>query len=188
MRLINVKAFLDFDLEEISPDVQILADINGERLSETAYAILSHCWGEPKDEIQFTEMESLTKMDVATRDKIRDRRGYFKIRQSCLQAHCDRLSWLWVDTCCIDKRSSTELSEAINSMYAWYANSDRCYAFLHDLDSTTFPTEPDNTNFEFNGWPKWFSRGWTLQELIAPEEVHFYNRNWERALVRCTPV
>ncbi|KAI6143794.1 hypothetical protein BKA82DRAFT_65217, partial [Pisolithus tinctorius] len=108
------------------------------------------------------------------------RYGYQKIRNSCLQACHNGLHWLWVDTCCIDKRSSAELSEAINSMYAWYANSDRCYAYLHDTDANALPTDPDNDKFaESNGWPKWFSRGWTLQELIAPEDVHFFNRNWE---------
>ncbi|KAI6039163.1 hypothetical protein EDC04DRAFT_2687395 [Pisolithus marmoratus] len=96
------------------------------------------------------------------------------------KAYRDDLHWLWVDTCYIDKRSSAELSEAINSIYVWYANSDRCYTSLHGIDTKTLFTKPDNKNFtDFKGWPKWFSRGWTLQELMAPEDVRFFNRSWE---------
>ncbi|KAI6039168.1 heterokaryon incompatibility protein-domain-containing protein [Pisolithus marmoratus] len=180
MRLIDVEAFLDFDEGNVRSDARLLVELNGPKLVGTAYAILSHCWGEPEDEVQYMEMESLTKTGITTRSKVQRRSGYRKIRGSCLQARHDDLHWLWVDTCCIDKRSSAELSEAINSMYVWYANSDRCYAFLHDVDTETLPTKPDNKTFaEFNGWPKWFSRGWTLQELIAPENVHFFNRSWE---------
>ncbi|KAI6002305.1 hypothetical protein F5J12DRAFT_906395 [Pisolithus orientalis] len=68
----------------------------------------------------------------------------------------DGYTWLWIDTCCIDKRSSAELSEAINSMYRWYRNSQMCYVYLND----------------------WFSRGWTLQELVAPKEAEFFNKSW----------
>ncbi|KAI6042311.1 hypothetical protein EDC04DRAFT_991756 [Pisolithus marmoratus] len=64
-------------------------------------------------------------------------------------------------------------------MYAWYENSDRCYALLHDLDDQVLPTQRDQNFSEFNSWPKWFSRGWTLQELIAPAHVQFFNRHWE---------
>ncbi|KAI6042801.1 heterokaryon incompatibility protein-domain-containing protein [Pisolithus marmoratus] len=180
MRLINVEAFLDFHEGKARPDAQILKEFNDSELAGTAYAALSHCWGKLEDEVQYTEMESLTNVDVATRGKIQRRSGYRKIRKACQQARRDDLHWLWVDTCCIDKRSSAELSEAINSMYVWYANSDGCFAFLHDVDAKTLPTEPDNRNFsESNGWPRWFSRGWTLQELIAPQDVHFFNQNWE---------
>ena len=87
--------------------------------------------------------------------------------------------WLWVDTCCIDKRSSAELSEAINSMYRWYANAKVCYAYLHDVPGSSLPTARDKRYFDFNGWPEWFSRGWTLQELIAPTNVQFLNKNWQ---------
>ncbi|KAI6161760.1 heterokaryon incompatibility protein-domain-containing protein [Pisolithus thermaeus] len=178
MRLINVKVFLDLDAGKTRPDAKPLVEFNGLELTNTAYAILSHCWGDPKDEVQYTEIDSLAKIDVA--GEMRKRSGYHKIRESCLQAFHDHLSWLWVDTCCIDKRSSAELSEAINSMYVWYANSDRCYAFLHDVTTNTLPAERDSIELnKFNGWPKWFSRGWTLQELIAPQDVHFFNRNWK---------
>lgn len=85
MRLIDVKAFLQFDADTAGPDTQLLVEFNGPDLTEAAYAaILSHCWGRPKDEVQYTEMESLTKMDVAARREIQERYGYQKIRNSCL--------------------------------------------------------------------------------------------------------
>ncbi|KAI1736495.1 hypothetical protein F4680DRAFT_461013 [Xylaria scruposa] len=76
-----------------------------------------------------------------------------------------------IDTCCIDKRSSTELSEAINSMFKWYQNAAQCYAFLQDVTgSVNDPSFQDN---------RWFTRGWTLQELIAPKRLSFYNQSWK---------
>ncbi|KAI6128730.1 hypothetical protein EDD16DRAFT_1547849 [Pisolithus croceorrhizus] len=80
-------------------------------------------------------------------------------------------AWLWIDTCCIDKRSSAELSEAINSMYRWYRNSRVCYTYLHDVDQPVFPREQNNNKFGK-------SNGWTLQELIAPKDVQFFNKDW----------
>ncbi|KAI6013259.1 heterokaryon incompatibility protein-domain-containing protein, partial [Pisolithus marmoratus] len=124
-------------------------------------------------------MIGLAAMEAPKRDKIRERDGYQKIIRSCKQAEKDGYSWLWIDTCCIDKRSSAELSEAINSMYRWYRNAQRCYVYLGDVDESAFPTEQDFSKFnKSNGWPEWFSRGWTLQELIAPQEVEFFNKNW----------
>ncbi|KIK30293.1 hypothetical protein PISMIDRAFT_671479, partial [Pisolithus microcarpus 441] len=91
------------------------------------------------------------------------------IVKSCQQAENDGLEWLWVDTFCVDKRNSTELPEALNSMFRWYEDSKRCYAYLHDVD--VFPTTPDHETFSaFNGWPEW---GWTLQELIGPTDLQF---------------
>ncbi|KAI5981745.1 heterokaryon incompatibility protein-domain-containing protein, partial [Pisolithus albus] len=128
------------------------------------YAILSHRWWE---------------VEVAEEDEVRQRAGYQKIIKSCEQAKKDGYEWLWVDTCCIDKRSSAELSEAINSMYRWYQNARVCYAYLNDVCESTCPTERDVNEFaESNGWPEWFVRGWTLQELIAPQEVQFFNKDW----------
>ncbi|KIK15090.1 hypothetical protein PISMIDRAFT_115816, partial [Pisolithus microcarpus 441] len=141
----------------------------------TSYAILSHRWGA---EVSYEEMIGLTKMEEEDREEIKQRHGYQKIIKSCEQARKDGYKWLWVDTCCIDKRSSSELSEAINSMYRWYQNARVCYAYLHDVGESTFPTEQDDKFSKSNGWPEWFVRGWTLQELIAPEEVKFFNQDW----------
>ncbi|KAL4077380.1 heterokaryon incompatibility protein-domain-containing protein [Scleroderma citrinum] len=180
MRLINVKVILQIKSGDIEPEADVLVDLNEAELSKVKYAILSHCWGTIKEEVQFKEMYKLARMDQATRDQIMKRSGFHKILKSCEQASRDDLWWVWVDTCCIDKRSSSELSEAINSMYRWYENSEHCYAYLHDIDESALPTDRDEAAFgEFNGWPKWFSRGWTLQELIAPTLLHFFNRTWE---------
>ena len=145
----------------------------------TEYAILSHRWiGDT--EVNYDEMVDLAKMEKGDRDEIRERTGYKKILDTCRQAQKDGYEWVWVDTCCIDKRSSAELSEAINSMYRWYANAKACYAYLHDVDGSSFPTKKDDNKYpKSNGWPEWFSRGWTLQEMIAPRNVQFFNKNWQ---------
>ncbi|KIK16064.1 hypothetical protein PISMIDRAFT_114057, partial [Pisolithus microcarpus 441] len=142
--------------------------------TEKAYAILSHRWLDG-DEVNYLEITELAKME--NRDRIRERSGYRKIVKSCQQAENDGLKWLWVDTCCIDKRSSSELSETLNSMFRWYENSNKCYAYLHDVD--VFPTAPNETSAESGCWPEWFSRGWTLQELIAPMALQFFNKGWQ---------
>ena len=145
----------------------------------TEYAILSHRWIDPT-EVDYEEMVDLAKMDREEQDEIRGRPGYKKIVDTCEQAKRDGYEWLWIDTCCIDKRSSAELSEAINSMYRWYANAKICYAYLHDVDGSSFPTTKDEEKYpQLNGWPEWFSRGWTLQEMIAPQDLQFFNKDWQ---------
>ncbi|KAF2966116.1 hypothetical protein GQX73_g7469 [Xylaria multiplex] len=121
------------------------------------YAILSHTWVE--DECTLQDM-SMTDVEL--------REGYTKIKFCCQQAVLDGLSWAWVDTCCIDKTSTAELSEAINSMFRWYSNAKVCYAYLVDV------TEKDGLASS-----RWFSRGWTLQELIAPKVIRFYSMDWK---------
>ncbi|KAI5997501.1 heterokaryon incompatibility protein-domain-containing protein, partial [Pisolithus albus] len=141
------------------------------------YAILSHRW-EDDAEVTYEEMIGLMKMEGRKRDEVRDRSGYQKIIKTCKQAMKDGYEWLWIDTCCIDKRSSAELSEAINSMYRWYQDAQVCYAYLNDVEST-FPTEENDETYDKSyGWPEWFMRGWTLQELVAPSQIEFFNRNW----------
>jgi len=175
MRLINVKAFLE--REQVMSDggganrqIEVLNFTYDEA---TSYAILSHRWTE--QEVNYEEM-----VDLEKKDQIRQRLGYQKILASCVQAKKDKFEWLWVDTCCIDKRSSAELSEAINSMYRWYENAGVCYAYLHDVPDPLLLTAPDRKRYrDFSGWPEWFSRGWTLQELIAPSNVQFFNKNWK---------
>ena len=109
----------------------------------TNYAILSHWWIDPT-EVDYEEMVDLAKMDSQERNVIRGRLGY-KIVDTCKQAKQDGYEWVWVDTCCIDKRSSAELSEAINSMYRWYANSRICYAYLHNVPGGPFLRQQDAT-------------------------------------------
>ncbi|MCJ1379929.1 hypothetical protein MMC17_003032 [Xylographa soralifera] len=128
-----------------------------------AYGILSHRWEE--EEVTFQEMQS----DEARRNK----RGFQKIQMCCRIAKED---FIWVDTCCIDKTSSSELQEAINSMYQWYQNAHGCYAYLFDVGCDWRADQvPSSLAFQESGW---FQRGWTLQELLAPDEISFYGQHW----------
>ena len=180
MRLINIDAFLRREqLFHSGKRVERRAKVLEFRDDEaTKYAILSHRWIDPT-EVDYEEMVDLAKMDREEQDEIRDRLGYKKIVDTCNQAKKDGYEWVWIDTCCIDKRSSAELSEAINSMYRWYANAKVCYAYLHDVNGF-FPTKRDEEKYpESDGWPEWFSRGWTLQEMIAPQNLQFFNMDWQ---------
>ena len=179
MRLIDVNAFLEREgLIKWGKPVDRRAKVLEFGDDEvTEHAILSHRWIE--QEVDYSEVVELAKTAKEERNEIRQRDGCRKILQSCEQAKNDGYKWLWVDTCCIDKRSSAELSEAINSMYRWYENSRICYAYLHDLTGSSFPIAGDYERYyKSKGWPEWFSRGWTLQEMIAPRDVQFFNRYW----------
>ncbi|KAK0648712.1 heterokaryon incompatibility protein-domain-containing protein [Cercophora newfieldiana] len=125
------------------------------------YAILSHTWGD--EEVSFQEMQ-LEKHPIW-------KAGYPKIIETCREALEHHLHYAWIDTCCIDKSSSAELSEAINSMFQWYAKASICFAFLSDIPVGVDPFETMNS--------RWYTRGWTLQELIAPRIILFYNSDWE---------
>ncbi|KAH8906238.1 hypothetical protein BR93DRAFT_738934 [Coniochaeta sp. PMI_546] len=103
--------------------------------------------------------------------------GFYKILRASLRARLDGLDYLWVDTSCIDKTSSAELSEAINSMYAWYRNSTVCYAYLTDVPVGLTPSQLSSTASPFRT-SRWFKRGWTLQELLAPKKVIFFASDW----------
>ncbi|KAI6151667.1 heterokaryon incompatibility protein-domain-containing protein [Pisolithus tinctorius] len=178
MRLIDVEVFLERERQIKEGNVDrgtkpVLKELDD---ATTDYSILSHRW--VGNEVNYKEMTKLAKME--NRDEIRERSGYQKIVKSCERAKEDGLKWLWVDTCCIDKRNSTELSEAINSMFRWYQNSKKCYAYLHDVAAAGFPTSCDTGEYPgSSGWPEWFSRGWTLQELIAPTDLQFFNKVWQ---------
>ena len=181
MRLININAFLRREQQmSTRRQVDCRTKVFEFRDDETIkYAILSHRWIDPT-EVDFEELVDLARMDKAERNEVRGRLGYKKIFNTCQQAQKDGYEWVWVDTCCIDKRSSAELSEAINSMYRWYGNAKICYAYLHDVDGSSFPTKKDDGKHpKSNGWPEWFSRGWTLQEMIAPRNLRFFNKDWQ---------
>ena len=134
------------------------------------YAILSHTW--EAEEVTFADLMNGTG---------KDKTSYGKIEFCGEQARSDSLEYFWVDTCCIDKSSSAELSEAINSMFCWYQKSARCYVYLSDVSIRK--RKASDTSAECT-WEsafrasKWFTRGWTLQELLAPRLVEFFS--WER--------
>ena len=93
-------------------------------------------------------------------------------------------SHIWIDTCCIDKRSTAELSKAINSMYMWYGKATLCIAYLSDVRSEMTPgLNRGKASFEKSTW---FSRGWTLQELLAPGHVVFCNAAWHMVGFLCS--
>ena len=128
------------------------------------YAILSHRWED--EEVSYKDVEE---------KRHESKRGWAKIVSCCKLAASRKLKYAWVDTCCIDKTSSAELTEAINSMYKWYESATECYAFLSDV--RVFDLAEPKSQDTFRG-SAWFTRGWTLQELIAPARVLFYNRSW----------
>ncbi|THU95472.1 HET-domain-containing protein [Dendrothele bispora CBS 962.96] len=144
MRLLNTRTFQ-------------VTEVNG-RIP--TYAILSHTWGE--EEVTFKDIQDLW---VAKR-----KAGWSKVKNACAYARRYHFEWIWIDTCCIDKSSSAELSEAINSMYQYYQRSRLCIAYLCDV------SRGSKTQFERS---RWFTRGWTLQELIAPRYVVFLDQEWK---------
>lgn len=103
----------------------------------------------------------------------RAKQGFLKIQAFANLARTDGWKWIWVDTCCIDKTSSADLSESINSMYKWYRSAGGCYVYLSDLPG------PQPSSLESLPKCRWLTRGWTLQELIAPPNVRFYSQSWE---------
>ncbi|KAH8757092.1 heterokaryon incompatibility protein-domain-containing protein, partial [Hyaloscypha finlandica] len=129
-----------------------------------AYAILSHTWGKKEEEVILQDIEVGADMT-----KVVSKAGWKKIEFCAKQAAADGLQYFWVDTYCIDKKNAVELSAAINSMFRWYQNAARCYVYLSD-----------------RAWEeafrksRWFIRGWTLQELIAPRLVDFFSLEGER--------
>ena len=146
------------------------------RTAVPLYAILSHTWGD----------EEVTMQDLISETEAESKAGYTKIRFACDQALRDELYYVWIDCCCIDKTSSTELSEAINSMFRWYSRAAICYAYLSDVTSAAEPHASSSWTAD-NEKPcalpdvsqsRWFIRGWTLQELIAPKDVVFFDRAW----------
>jgi hypothetical protein len=126
------------------------------------YAILSHTW---------------TNEEVTLQDWERRRHGFEetvgskKILDACAIAEREGYHYLWVDTCCIDKTNTAELGEAIASMFAWYRDAAICYTYLSDVDATISPMEGLRES-------RWFTRGWTLQELLAPSNMRFLASDW----------
>jgi hypothetical protein len=138
------------------------------------YAILSHTWGADTEEVTFADLKE---------GGGQAKRGYHKIRFCGEQARLDSLQYFWVDTCCIDKTDKAELSQAIRFMFRWYQNAMRCYVYLSDV--STKKSKIDCMVNEFTWEPafrssRWFTRGWTLQELLAPKTVEFFSKECER--------
>jgi hypothetical protein len=136
------------------------------------YAILSHTWVDGQ-EVTFDDM---------LKKNGRSKTGYSKIRFCAQQAKRDRLNHFWIDTCCIDKANHSELSEAIISMFRWYKDAKKCYVFLSDVsgDSCEGNGDPHYRWESAIKESRWFTRGWTLQELLAPDSVEFFSKEGQR--------
>jgi hypothetical protein len=149
MRLLNVDT-VEYEVRKTEP-----------------YVILSHTWGD--EEIAYEELGL---------DNITEKAGYQKILRACAQAKKQGYQYIWIDTCCIDKRSSAELTEAINSMYKWYSNATLCIIYLADVPG--FQQDDNMSASQGNAFKKsaWFTRGWTLQELIACRHRIFFSQDW----------
>lgn len=132
------------------------------------YAILSHTWSQKaEDEVTLQDMEDGTAARKA---------GYAKIEFCMRQAEKDDMEHCWVDTCCIDKKDLPELAESIVSMFRWYRIARKCYVYLSDVGSMDPARNKSDRQSEFEA-SRWFRRGWTLQELLAPTGVVFYDNN-----------
>lgn len=158
MRLLELKDSGELNLTENITD------------NKNPYAILSHTWGDDDQEVNYRDLR-----EGSGRTKV----GYRKIQFCGKQAALDGLRYFWVDTCCIDKSNSAELQETINSMFRWYRKSTKCYVFMSDI----WINDDDQIHSFSKSWEqafresRWFTRGWTLQELIAPLSVEFYCSN-----------
>ena len=136
------------------------------------YAVLSHTWSKNshEDEVTLQDIECNTGLNKG---------GYGKLEFIEQRAAAHNLRHFWIDTCCINQSSSAELTEAIGSMFRWYQNATRCYVFLSDVSVTSddegnLPCDMDwKPSFQQS---RWFTRGWTLQELVAPKSVEFFSK------------
>jgi hypothetical protein len=136
---------------------------------DVKYAILSHTW--EGGEVSFQEMQN-------PKESTKQKPGYRKIEATCNVTAHKGLEYAWVDTCCIDKSSSAELSEAINSMFRWYKDAEICFAYLSDLVLPISTSIDEDELVSYLSRCRWFSRGWTLQELIVPRSLELYDSSW----------
>jgi hypothetical protein len=160
MRLLECKANGDLSLTK-----DLFKDI-------PPYAILSHTWGDDDQEVSYKDL---------TDGLGKSKAGYRKIQFCGEQARRDGLGHFWVDTCCINKVDSVEVQRSINSMFLWYKNAVKCYVYLSDV---SMPGDGDESAYKIATQSlfltaRWFTRGWTLQELLAPSSVEFFSSEYK---------
>ena len=114
MRFLNTETL---EFEQI-PDSEL-------HFEKNQYAILSHRWGLQEEEVSFEDVLSSTDHS--------HKKGFDKLKGFCRVASSANCRYGWVDTCCINKKDSVELGEAINSMYHWYRSSRLCVVYLEDV-------------------------------------------------------
>ena len=177
-------AFIDVEMWLLETSTLRLRYFPYPEAAEEGYAILSHVWD--AQEQSFQELQEIHRRCDATGEDPLESIST-KVKNFCNVCVEHGYRWAWIDTCCIDKTSSAELSEAINSMFRYYTLSLVCYAYLRDVSKdqafqlSTRPTGRNNTpqrksNF---AWSRWHTRGWTLQELIAPQVLLFLSDSWD---------
>ncbi|KAK7462980.1 hypothetical protein VKT23_007561 [Stygiomarasmius scandens] len=159
VRLVNARTL---SLKDFDPKTTANLDV-------PPYAILSHRWLGDKEEVSYQEF-------IKQRPEMGSKLGFKKIIKACQQALRDNLEYIWIDTCCINQRREDELKRNIKSMYAFYKNSAVCYAYLGDITKKEWKAKPGSN---------WFGRGWTLQELVAPQTVVFFDKRWIRLGNKC---
>jgi hypothetical protein len=147
--------------------VTFTKDLSQSELRHFDYAILSHTWGSEEEEVVY---EDIIRGEGTSKPGL----GSEKIRFCMRQTAQDGLEYFWVDTCCINKKDDAELSKSLRSMFRWYAEANRCYAFLSDVPQGEIHGAQWEHSFRLS---KWFRRGWTLQELIAPPTLEFFARD-----------
>ncbi|CAG9945161.1 unnamed protein product [Clonostachys rosea f. rosea IK726] len=155
--------------DEENNNFALTKELDAESIPE--YATLSHTWLlNNEDEVTFDDLEN---------GNAKDKPGYAKIQFCAEKATSHGLKYFWIDTCCIDKRHSAVLQEALVAMFSWYRNATRCFAYLADVSASEAP-QPDE-EASLLPWrsafcsSRWFTRGWTLQELLAPRSVEFFS-------------
>jgi hypothetical protein len=147
----------------------VLTDFRGKTIPP--YAILSHRWSDSEILIE----------DISNGIYKKKEEGYRKLRFCANQAAQDELRYFWIDTCCIDRWDLRERSKAINSMFQWYKYAKRCYVFLSDVSTSTATKTLQRSDWKASFRASaWFTRGWTLQELIAPASVEFFSSEGQR--------
>lgn len=148
------------------------------------FAVLSHTWGRPEDDSTFQDLDidrrgwykchCESHKDTLGLDKPSKAVAWSKAMGACHQALALGYGYVWIDTFCIDKSSSAELQEVINSMFRWYGLARACFVYLSDIST---PHEPDRDGSEFRQ-SRWFTRGWTLQELLASDMLILFDNQW----------
>lgn len=135
------------------------------------YAVLSHTWGDDGTEVTFKDIQDYTG---------NNKEGFRKLLFCGNRAQADDLECFWVDTCCIDKSNNNEVVKSINSMFRWYKNAAKCYVYLSDVSGNALEclSQNDTGKSAFRR-SRWFTRGWTLQDLLAPTVVEFYTQDGE---------
>ncbi|KAI1342779.1 heterokaryon incompatibility protein-domain-containing protein [Xylariaceae sp. FL0016] len=143
---------------------------------DDGYAILSHRW--VGHEITFEQIQKFTSQLQNQKDQPTVQLA--KIRGACDRAREQGIKWMWIDTCCIDKSSSSEETEVLNSMFRWYRDAKLCITLFNDVRfSPQNPRENTFDRIEGGASSVWFTRGWTLQELLAPKYMQFYDMDWQ---------